>query len=141
MSEIIKKTRELGALIQQTEEFAAVQAAMQGNMDDEELSGIMRTLQMAESGYANEASSENANESKMKAYKEEFERLYEIAMARPAMQKYQEAHKTLGELMNSIFGILTLCADGDDPETCEVSAEDEDGCGGCGGGCACGCNA
>jgi len=135
MSDLIAKVRELGAMIQQSDEFAAVQAVMEANTQDEELVGIMRTLQMSEAGYAAEAQSENPNESKMKAYKEEFERLYSIAMARPAMQNFQASHKAMGELMNRILGILTLCADGEDPETCEMPEERGHGCGGgCGSG-------
>jgi len=132
MSDLIAKTRELGALIQQSDEFAAVQAAMAANAQDEELVGIMRTLQMAESGYAAEAQREDRSESKLQAYKEDFERLYSVAMKRPAMQNFQAAHKNLGELMNKLFGLLTLCADGEDPETCQVP---EDLGHKCGGGC------
>ncbi|MDR1410258.1 MAG: YlbF family regulator [Oscillospiraceae bacterium] len=123
MSALIAKTRELGALIQQSDEFAAVRAAMETNTQNDELVDLMRSLQMAEGGYAAEARSENPSESKMQAYKDEFERLYSLALERPAMQQFQTAQKALGELMNRIFGLLTLCADGEDPETCEAPEE------------------
>ncbi|MDR3344966.1 MAG: YlbF family regulator [Oscillospiraceae bacterium] len=136
MSELIAKTRELGALIQQSDEFAAVQTAMESNTQDEELVALMRNLQMAEGGYASESHSENPSESKMQAYKDEFERLYALTMQRPAMQQYQAAHHALGELMNKVFGILTLCADGEDPATAEPPEEHQHCGGDCGGSCS-----
>ncbi|MDR1805926.1 MAG: YlbF family regulator [Clostridium sp.] len=141
MTELIKKTRELGKLIQQSDEFAAVQRAMELNTQDAALMGLMQQLHMAESGYAAEAHSENPSESKMQAYKDEFERLYSIVMKNPTMGEFQEAQKSLGELMNQVFGILTQCADGEDPDTCQVPQEHNHKCdcgGECGNGCSCG---
>ncbi|MDR0883609.1 MAG: YlbF family regulator [Oscillospiraceae bacterium] len=123
MSDLIAKTRELGALIQQTDEFAAVQAAMEKNAADEELVGLMQRMQMSEYGFHQEQHEDKPNESKLKAYQDEFERLYSLAMARPTMVAFQEQQKGLAKLMHRIFGILSLSADGEDPATAEPQEE------------------
>ncbi len=49
------------------------------------------------------------------------------------MRKYEEAKNEVDSMMNHVIQLLTLCVNGDDPETCEVKEADD---GACGGNCA-----
>jgi hypothetical protein len=57
-------------------------------------------------------------------------------MMNPNMQAYEKARQDIDELMNYLTGILAMCVNGDDPETCDPKAHQ---CGGDCSGCHCDC--
>ena len=131
-----KLTRELGKAIQQDERYSALQKAIEANEKDTALNELMSKIQLIQVSYQHEASKEEPNEEKMKAYDEEFRGVYTEIMMNPNMQAYEKARKDIDELMNFLTGILAMCVNGDDPDTCDPTAHQ---CGGDCSGCSCDC--
>lgn len=126
-----KLTRELGKAIQQDERYSALQKAIEANEKDTALNELMSKIQLIQVSYQHEASKEEPNEDKMKAYDEEFRGVYSEIMTNPNMQNYEKARREIDELMNYLTGILAMCVNGDDPDTCDPTAHS------CGGDCSC----
>ena len=133
-----KLTRELGKAIQLDERYLAMQKAIEANEKDTALNELMSKIQLIQVSYQHEASKEEPNEEKMKAYDEEFRGVYTEIMMNPNMQAYEKARQDIDELMNYLTGILAMCVNGDDPDTCDPKAHQ---CGGDCSGCHCDCGA
>ena len=131
-----KLTRELGKAIQQDERYSALQKAIEANEKDTALNELMSKIQLIQVSAQHEASKENPDEGKMQAYNEEFRGVYTEIMMNPNMQAYEKARQDIDELMNYLTGILAMCVNGDDPDTCDPKAHQ---CGGDCSGCHCDC--
>ena len=131
-----KLTRELGKAIQQDERYLAMQKAIEANEKDAALNELMSKIQLIQVSYQHEASKEEPDEGKMKAYDEEFRGVYTEIMMNPNMQAYEKARQDIDELMNYLTGILAMWVNGDDPDTCDPKAHQ---CGGDCSGCHCDC--
>lgn len=129
--DLIKMTRELGAAIQQDERYTRFMEAHENNEKDSGLNELIGKIQLVHMSYQHEASKDNADDEKLKAYDKEFNGLYSEVMSNPNMRAYEKARNEIDELMKTITGILTLCVRGEDPMTCDPSFET----GGCGGDC------
>ncbi len=133
---IEKLTRELGKAIQQDERYLAMQKAIEANEKDTALNELMSKIQLIQVSYQHEASKEEPDEGKMKAYDEEFRGVYSEIMMNENMRNYEMARKEIDDLMNYLTGILAMCVNGDDPDTCDPTAHS---CGGDCGSCGCDC--
>ncbi len=133
--DLIKMARELGAAIQQDERYLRFMETHATNEQDDALNELIGKIQLVHMSYQHEASKDDANEDKLKAYDEEFNGLYSEVMSNPNMRAYENARGEIDELMKTITGILTLCVRGEDPMTCDPSEQPSCGgeCGSCGG--------
>ena len=125
--DIIELTRELGAAIQADPAYEAFHNARKVNEQDDALNELMSKIQLIHMSYQHEAMKEDSNEEKLAAYDKEFTEVYRQVMANPNMIAFENAKNGLDALMKRITGILTLCAQGEDPKTCEYK---EQGCSG-----------
>ncbi len=119
MEEVIRLTRELGKAIQKNEKYLNYVEARKANDADEELAGLISKINLIQASYQQEASREDASEDKMKAYDEEFRQVYAQIMMNKTMQNFEASRKEVDDMMNYLTGILALCVNGEDPETCE----------------------
>lgn len=136
--DVITAVRELGKAIQADERYLKFQEATKANADDIELNGLIGKLNLIQLSYQNEASKEEPDQSKLEGMDSEFRDIYGQIMLNENMKKYEEAKGDVDEMMNYLIQILTLCVNGQDPETCEPMTEEEAACtGNCGtcGGC------
>lgn len=133
--DIIEITRQLGAAIQQDERYLAFHEARKTNEADTDLNDLINKIQLIHMSYQHEAAKDDADEEKLAAYDKEFTEVYQAVMANDNMQKYEAARQAVDEMMNHITGILALCVQGEDPETCEPQEEHHCSgeCGSCGG--------
>lgn len=135
--DIIKATRELGKAIQADERYLAFQEAQKANENDIELNGLIGKLNLIQLSYQNESQKEEPDTAKLEGMDSEFREIYGQIMLNENMRKYEEAKGNVDAMMNHVIQLLTLCVNGDDPETCEVQAQEEASCGGncasCGG--------
>ena len=76
----------------------------------------------------NEAQKEDRNEETMKRLNEEFRAVYAKIMENEHMLRYNDAKNEFDALLQQMTGILSLCAEGEDPATCDASS--------CGGNCS-----
>ncbi len=135
MEEVIRLTRELGKAIQKNEKYLNYVEARKANDADTELTGLISKINLIQASYQQEASREDASEDKMKAYDEEFRQVYAQIMMNKTMQNFEAVRKELDDMMNYLTGILALCVNGQDPDTCEPAPA------GCSGSCeSCGSN-
>lgn len=133
--DIIEITRQLGAAIQQDERYLAFHEARRTNEADTDLNDLINKIQLIHMSYQHEAAKDDANEEKLAAYDKEFSEIYQAVMANENMQKYEAARHAVDDMMNEITAILSLCVQGEDPETCQPQEEHHCSgeCGSCGG--------
>ena len=137
MEDVIKIARELGKAIQKNEKYLNYVEARKANDADEELTSLMSKINLIQASYQQEASREDASEDKMRAYDEEFRQVYSQIMMNKTMQNFEAVRKELDDMMNYITGILALCVNGQDPDTCEPAPAGCTGsCSTCGSDCS-----
>ncbi|NMP38193.1 MAG: YlbF family regulator [Clostridiales bacterium] len=128
--DVIALVRQLGAALQQDDRYLKFQEARKANDADEELNALIGKINLVQMSYQQEAAKSDANEQKLQAYDKEFNEIYGQVMLNANMQAYEVARGEVDELMNYIVGILSMCVNGEDPETCEPPKEHEHNCGG-----------
>ncbi len=134
--DLVAKTRELGALLQQDERYIKLMAAQKANEEDAALNELISKIQLLQMSFQHEASKEDRDEAKLQEYDTEFGQVYAQIMANENMRAYEEARAEIDKLMTYLTGILGMCLQGADPATCEPPQEHECGgecssCGGC----------
>ena len=135
--DIIKATRELGKAIQQDERYLAFQEAQKANEADIELNGLIGKLNLIQLSYQNESQKEEPDNSKLEGYDSEFRSIYGQIMLNENMRRYEETKGEVDAMMNHVIQLLTLCVNGEDPETCEPPQEHScsGNCSSCGSDC------
>ncbi len=132
---VIELTRELGKALQQDARYAAYYAAKEANDNDSELQQLIADFNMGRSSLNQEMSKAEKNPEKIAKINEEVRNLYGKIMGNPNMVAYNSAKADMDDLLNQINTIITLCANGEDPATCEAKAHSCSGscstCGGC----------
>lgn len=126
----IEMTRELGKLIQADPRFVELQLARQQSDEDQELQDAIGEFNLKRMAISNEAAKPDRNDETMQRLNKEFREVYAKIMANEHMQRYNAAKNEFDAFYQRITGILNLCAEGDDPETCDYDAAS------CGGDCA-----
>lgn len=137
--ELEKLARQLGAAIQNDQVYLDYQVAMKANEEDEALNELMGKIKLLQMSYQHEASQENADQKKLEGYNQEFQGIYAQIMANENMQAFEKSRQAVDDMMNYLTGILALCVNGEDPETCDPRAHQHDhdcggecsSCGGC----------
>lgn len=124
-------TRELGKAIQQDERFIAMMQANSANETDEALGAMLDELRLIQMNFNREMGRDNPDNEKIEGYNQAFTSLYQQVTQNENMVKFQQAREELDALMKRLTGILSLCALGEDPDTCEPSVN-----GGCAGSCS-----
>lgn len=137
--DVIKCTRELGKAIQQDERYLKFVEAKKANDEDMQLNSLIGKLNLIQLSYQNEASKEAPDEKKLEELDAQFRDIYGEIMLNENMHKFEEAKQGVDDMMNYVIQLLTLCVNGDDPETAEPKPADEAACtgscstcGGCG---------
>lgn len=128
----IKAARELGKAIQADERYARYNEAMKANDADMELQELIGEFNLARQNVALEMSKskEEQNKEKLDTQNKEMQRLYTLVMQNEHMADFTMAKADMDKLLQEVNGIIALCCDGEDPDTCEVQA------GGCSGSCS-----
>jgi cell fate (sporulation/competence/biofilm development) regulator YlbF (YheA/YmcA/DUF963 family) len=128
----IKAARELGKAIQADERYVRYNEAMKANDADMELQELIGEFNLARQNVALEMSKskEEQNKEKLDIQNKEMQRLYTLVMQNEHMADFTMAKADMDKLLHEINGIIALCCDGEDPDTCEVQA------GGCSGSCS-----
>ena len=127
---VIELTRELGKAIQADERYQKLMAAKEANDKDADLNALIGKLNLIQMSYQHEAEN-GADEAKMNEYDQQFREVYGEVMLNANMKNYENARQDVDDMMNYIMQILSLCVNGEDPETCEPQTE-----GGCTGSCS-----
>lgn len=131
--DVIQMTRELGKAIQQDDRYIAYSLAKQVNDDDKELQADITKFDELRNDMRVAMSGENPDFDKINAIDKETKTLYQKIMSNPNMIVFNAAQTALEGLINNINQIISLCANGEDPDTCQPSSGCSGSCATCGG--------
>lgn len=126
--------RELGKALQADERYIRYAKAMLESEKNEALQNKIGEFNLTRMKLDKELQKdENKDEATVKELNETLRRLYDEVMADPTMAEFNEARAEVDKILNDVNSIITMSAQGADPETCELSACSGDcsTCGGC----------
>ena len=133
--DVIELTRELGKAIQQDDRYIAYMLAKQVNDNDKEINEDVEKFSKRREEL-NEVMKKDVQASEtdhLKELDENIKATYKKIMSNKNMVVFQAAQKNLEDLINNVQQIITMCANGDDPETCQPSSGCSGSCATCGG--------
>lgn len=133
--DIIEMARELGKEIQKDPRYLALQIARQNSDADEKLQSLIGEFNLKRMAINNEASKPDRDDEKLQALNGELRHAYAEIMKNENMTAYNQAKEGLDELMQRVNAIISLSAEGEDPETADYVPQscggDCSGCSGC----------
>ena len=122
---LVKALRELGKEIQADPRFKALKEAAAVNDKDEDLQKKMQELQLISLKFQQEATKgEESDSAKIEELQKQYQDLYNEVMQLESMMTYSAAASEMEQMAKYISGMIGLFFDGQDPETCEIPAED-----------------
>ncbi len=131
--DVIELTRELGKAIQQDDRYIAYNLAKQVNDNDSELQADIERFSQLRSDLSKAMSEENKDGDKLQKIDEELKAVYQKIMSNKNMLVFNAAQQALEGLINNVNQIISLCANGEDPDTCQPSTGCTGSCSTCGG--------
>ena len=133
--DIMEMTRELGKAIQQDDRYTAYMLAKQANDEDKELQDDISRFEELRINLGTAMSEEDPDSDKIKELDTEIKALYQKIMKNPKMIVFSGAQQALEKLVSNVQQIISMCANGEDPETCQIPESGCTGscasCGGC----------
>lgn len=134
--DVIEMTRELGKALQQDDRFIAYTLAKQVNDKDKELQEDIEKFSKLREELNEVMSRKNPETEKLKELDSDIKAVYQKIMSNQNMIVFTAAQKNLESLVTNINQIISLCANGEDPDTCRPPESNCTGscatCGGCG---------
>ncbi|MBQ8297162.1 MAG: YlbF family regulator [Ruminococcus sp.] len=131
--DIMTMTRELGKAIQADERYKAYMTAKEANDNNTELQKLIGDFNLIRMNINQAMSAENKDEENLKKLDEEMRALYAQIMGSEGMIAFNEAQNALEQLIGDVQQIITMCANGEDPDTCQVSHGCSGSCSSCSG--------
>ena len=125
--------REMGKEIQSTAEYKRRMAAKEANDNDKDLQDGIGKFNLKRLEMNNEMQKPERDDAKMQALNEELQKIYTEVMGNPSMMEFNIAKQEMDEIMQQVNAILTMCVNGEDPETCEIPTACSGSCSTCGG--------
>ena len=133
--DIIELTRELGKAIQADDRYIAYTLAKQANDDDEQLQNLINAFNLKRMQLQMEVGKADKDDDKIAELDEVIKASYKSIMENPKMKVYQAANEGLDELLNQINTIISMSANGMDPDQINLDLASCTGncstCGGC----------
>ncbi len=106
MEKIIEKTKELAALLEQSEIVQKQKAAKKAFDTDEELQALVGEFNLAKLSLMNESNKDQPDAKKTEEYRNQTTAVYEKIMQHPVMMELNNAEVALEQLFNQINQIL-----------------------------------
>ena len=120
--DIMKLTRELGRALQQDQTYINMSVAEQQCNEDEALQNAIGEFNLKRMAINNEAAKEDRSEELIEQYNKELREIYGRVMQNEHMAAYQAAKNEFDALMQRVTGVLSMCAEGQDPDGCDPDA-------------------
>lgn len=128
MDTLLAAARGIGHNLQSDDRFIRVQMAQTACDEDKELQEWIGEFNLKRMAFSTEKAKDGADGEKLKQLDAEVRDIYAKVMANVHMAAYQEAKSELDKLVNGIVTIVTMSAQGQNPDDIQESA--------CGGNCA-----
>ncbi len=130
---LIEMAREMGKEIQNMPEYKRLMAAKEANDNDKELQDGIGKFNLKRLEMNNEMQKPERDDAKLQALNEELQKIYTEVMGNASMMEFNIAKQEMDEIMQQVNAILTMCVNGEDPETCEIPTGCSGSCSTCGG--------
>lgn len=133
----IDKARELGKAIQQDERYLEYNKAKTLNDNDQVLQNMIGEFNMKRVELNSEMSKTDKNQERLSELDGIIKALYATIMANENMVTFTSAQEEMDKLLSQVNMVITMSANGEDPETCQTEAPSScaGSCSSCGGGC------
>lgn len=131
--DIIEMTRELGKALQADDRYTAYMLAKQANDNDTVLQALINGFENMRLQLNEELAKDDKDTERIKALDEGIKSNYKQIMENKNMIVFTSAQNSLESLVNNMNQIITMCANGEDPETCQPSTGCTGSCATCGG--------
>lgn len=131
--DVITGTRELCKQLQQDERYTAYHAAKENNDNDVDLQNKIGEFNLKRMELNREMAKPEKDNEKISVLDAEIKFLYGEIMASPNMIAFTAAKNEMDGLLNQINSIITMSANGDDPDTVDPVASCGGSCSTCGG--------
>lgn len=129
----IELARELGKAIQADDRYIAYSLAKQANDEDEQLQSLIRAFELKRMELQMEIGKPDRDNDKVQELNELIKSSYQKIMSSPKMMIYQAAKEGLDALMTQVNTIISMSANGADPDTIDAEAACGGDCSTCGG--------
>lgn len=131
--DVIEATRELGRALQADPRYSKMQEISAICDKDEQLQADIGQFNLIRMNLTQESEHKVRDELKIQQLNTQLQGAYDKAMSNPHMAAYNAARQELDALLQRVSGIISNCADGEDPATTEPAActHDCSSCGGC----------
>lgn len=133
--DMIELARELGRQLQKDERYLAFNAARVASDEDQELQDLIGEFNLKRMAINNEAQKEERDDEKIQRLNVELREVYNRVMNNENMMKYNESKQALDECVQRVLTIISMCAEGEDPDTADYDpsacTHDCSTCGGC----------
>ena len=131
--DVITMARELGAAIQQSDEYTAYNVAKNAADNDQLLQQMIGESNLKKLSLSAEVQKEDKDQEKLAALNEEVRAIYGRIMSYPAMVAYNTTKEELDRVLNFIQQIIVYSANGEDPATIQEETSCGGDCSGCSG--------
>ena len=128
MTEIIEKAKELGALLQSSEQVQKYTAAKAAFDQDEEAQKLVQEFNLHRMTLMTLSTGADADQDRIAEVEERVKSVYTKIMEKESMVAMQDAGKAVEELMGQVNGVLSFYVTGEEPQSC---THDCSTCGGC----------
>ncbi len=132
--DVIKAARNLGAAIQADEKYKVYMEAKKKSDEDKDLQALIGEFNMARMNIDAEINKEEneRDQDKIREFNVTLRQIYGKVMCNDSMIEFNKAKNDFEGLLRHMNGIIEMCCEGADPETCEPS-ECTGSCATCGG--------
>lgn len=133
--DVIKAARELGRAIQNDERYKGYVEAKNENDKDEALQQLIGEFNLKRENLQLEINKpeDSRGKEKVERLNKELQECYERVMGNAHMANFAVMKTALDNLLQEVQGIISLCCDGEDPDTCQVQHSCSSDCSTCGG--------
>lgn len=132
--DIIAAARELGKAIQADERYIEFNRCRKANDEDAKLQEQIHEFNLVRMQASEEANKdEDRNEERFKQLNARMRQLYADIMVNENMIDYNKAKGDMDAVLQNMNGIIDLCIQGEDPDTCEMASGCTGSCATCGG--------
>ena len=128
MTEIIEKAKELGALLQNSEQIRKYNAAKTAYEQDEAVQKLVQEFNLHRMTMMSLSEADEPDNDRIAEVEERIKGVYEKIMANEKMAAMQETAKGVEELMAQVNGVISFYVTGEEPTNC---THDCSTCGGC----------
>lgn len=120
--DVIKSARELGKAIQADERYKDFNAAKIANDNDENLQKLIGDFNITRSNLQMEMSKpdDQKDKEKMESLNTKMQEQYEDVMKNVNMANFVIMKNAMDNLLQEVNTIISLCCEGEDPDTCEA---------------------